>query len=85
MIILTTDHIKASVESAWNKLNTAIQRDLDAVLAGDANLTASNAASVLKFIQLSADLSKTIPYLNYHRSPSERPFPVFDDEPVTFE
>lgn len=54
---LTRKQINESISTTWAKLEQAVQRELDKVLAGEAELTASTTTAVVKFIEASKEIS----------------------------
>jgi hypothetical protein len=89
MTELTKKQINQSIAKAWAKLEQAVQQELDKVLAGESELTASTTTAVVKFLEASKEIS--LDYTNLDQAMAEtidkitggKPetftFPIFDD------
>jgi hypothetical protein len=87
---LTKKQINESISTTWAKLEQAVQQELDKVLAGESELTASTTTAVVKFIEASKEISRD--YVSESEAwaaqvdkitggkPETLALPTFDDE-----
>jgi hypothetical protein len=75
---LTREQVETAVEATWRKLEAAVQKELDSILAGEEKLTASSAQAMAKFLEISRQMADAIPAI-WNPSCPVGDIPVFDD------
>jgi hypothetical protein len=84
MTEITQQRVDEAVAATWIKLEAAVQRELDKVLAGESELSASTTAAVVKFIEASKDMANDPQLRIKDWQVSLSDLPTFDDDENDF-
>jgi hypothetical protein len=81
---VTREQIEESIGTTWRKLEEAVQKELDAILSGEAKLNASSAQAFTKFMEASRTMADQMPNLAHLRA-NYADLPTFNDDDEEFE